>query len=385
MFLNTRIWGFAFLRAWVYVMFVGLGASSLTLTETPLPAAAYQWSTLALCVTLFLGALAYKKMGAALFDARVRWLATILTTLGTLLGFVFTALKGPLWLVALFGGVATGVGSGLLSLGYGEIYRNRPPSEVDVEIPNLPAQFDNYKIAQISDFHVGTYGNDTSYVADVVEQVNALNPDLVVFTGDIVNSKTEELEPHVSPLSRLTAPDGVFSILGNHDYGDYSEWASPQAKQANRDRMIQLQKAMGWQLLNNETSIVYRGSDSIAVIGVENIGDPPFHVYGSLPKAYKNLNDSVTKILLSHNPAHWVDSISGHKDVNIPLTLSGHTHAMQMEILGWSPAEYRYRTWGGLYADENREHQLYVNIGVGTVGIPSRIGATPEIKNKLTD
>ena len=135
MFLNTRIWGFAFLRAWVYVMFVGLGASSLTLTETPLPAAAYQWSTLALCVTLFLGALAYKKMGAALFDARVRWLATILTTLGTLLGFVFTALKGPLWLVALFGGVATGVGSGLLSLGYGEIYRNRPPSEVDVEIP----------------------------------------------------------------------------------------------------------------------------------------------------------------------------------------------------------------------------------------------------------
>ncbi len=251
--------------------------------------------------------------------------------------------------------------------------------EVDVEIPNLPAQFDNYKIVQISDFHVGTYGNDTSYVADVVEQVNALNPDLVVFTGDIVNSKTAELEPHVSPLSRLTAPDGVFSILGNHDYGDYSEWASPQAKQANRDRMIQLQKAMGWQLLNNETSIVHRGSDSIAVIGVENIGDPPFHVYGSLLKAYKNLNDSVTKILLSHNPAHWVDSISGHKDVNIPLTLSGHTHAMQMEILGWSPAEYRYRTWGGLYADENREHQLYVNIGVGTVGIPSRIGATPEI------
>lgn len=135
MFLNTRIWGFAFLRAWVYIMFVGLGASSLALTDTPLPAAVYQWSSLALCATLFVGGLAYKKMGTALYDKRVRWFATILTTIGTLLGFLLTALEAPLWLVALFGGVGTGVGSGLLSLGYGEVYRNRPPAEVDVEIP----------------------------------------------------------------------------------------------------------------------------------------------------------------------------------------------------------------------------------------------------------
>ncbi len=250
---------------------------------------------------------------------------------------------------------------------------------VDIEIPGLPDKFDGYTIAQLSDLHVGTYGNDTSYVAKVVDAVNALHPDAIAFTGDIVNSKTSELLPHVSPLSRLTAPDGVFSILGNHDYGDYSEWPSALAKQDNMNRLYALQKEMGWRLLLNETEFVRRGNDSIAIIGVENIGDPPFRVYGSLRRAYPALSDSTVKILLSHNPAHWVDSISGHGNVNVPLTLSGHTHAMQMELFGYSPAQLRYETWGGLYADDNQKHQLYVNIGVGTVAIPARIGATPEI------
>lgn len=252
-------------------------------------------------------------------------------------------------------------------------------TRIDVEVPNLPAKFDGYTIAQISDFHVGTYGTDTTYVSKVVDAVNKLDADLIVFTGDIVNSKTNELEPHVFPLSRLTAPDGVMSILGNHDYGDYSEWPSQLAKQANMTRMYELQDQMGWRLLRNETEFIRRGSDSIAVVGVENIGDPPFHVYGSLKKAYPALDDSITKILLSHNPAHWVDSIADRKEVNVPLTLSGHTHAMQMEMFGWSPAKYRYKTWGGLYTDEDKTHQLYVNIGIGTVAIPARIGATPEI------
>ena len=135
--------------------------------------------------------------------------------------------------------------------------------------PGLPSEFENYKIAQISDFHVGTYGEDTTYVAKVVERVNTLKPDLIVFTGDIVNSKTSELEPHVSPLSRLSAPDGVLSILGNHDYGDYSEWASPRSKQDNRDRMEILQKDMGWRLLKNETEILHMNNDSMAVIRYE--------------------------------------------------------------------------------------------------------------------
>lgn len=264
-------------------------------------------------------------------------------------------------------------------------------NRVEVEVAGLPDKFDGYTIAQISDLHVGTYGDDTAYVAKVVDTVNGLNADVVVFTGDIVNSKTAELEPFVPTLSRLYAPDGVFSILGNHDYGDYSEWPSALAKQDNMTRLFRLQDEMGWRLLRNESEFLRRGNDSIVLIGVENIGDPPFRVYGSLRKAYPELGDSITKVLLSHNPAHWTDSIAGREDVNVSLTLSGHTHAMQMEMFGWSPAGFRYKTWGGLYSDDNIKHQLYVNIGVGTVAIPARIGATPEItlitlkKKKTTD
>ena len=137
---------------------------------------------------------------------------------------------------------------------------------------------------------------------------------------------------------------------------------------------------MGWRLLLNEHIFLHRGNDSVAVIGVENIGDPPFHSYGSLYKAYPDVSDGNAKILLSHNPAHWVDSVSGNEAVNIDLTLSGHTHAMQIEVCGVSPAVFRYRTWGGLYSSENGfGGKLYVNIGLGTVGIPMRLGATPEI------
>lgn len=252
--------------------------------------------------------------------------------------------------------------------------------EVTVEIPDLPKSFDGYRIVQFSDFHVGTYGNDTTYVAKVVDCINGLDKDLVVFTGDIVNARTSELLPHVSPLSRLTAPDGVLSILGNHDYGDYSAWPDISAKEENIKQMHNLQnEKMRWRLLLNETATIHRGNDSIAIIGVENIGDPPFNIYGSLPKAYTATGDSVVKILLTHNPAHWVDSIADSPRHNIALSLSGHTHAMQMEVAGWSPAVFRYPTWGGLYSDKDGSHKLYVNIGIGTVGFPARIGATPEI------
>lgn len=251
--------------------------------------------------------------------------------------------------------------------------------EVEIEIADLPERFDGYRLAQISDLHVGTFGTDTVFVSDLADKINSLNADLIVFTGDIVNSRTAELIPQAGPLSRISAPDGVLSILGNHDYGDYAVWPDEVAKKANLEELKTLQNEMGWRLLLNENVIVRRGSDSIAVIGVENIGDPPFRVYGSLMAAYPDLSDGVTKILLTHNPAHWTDSIASRPDINIPLSLSGHTHAMQIEILGWSPAKYRYPTWGGLYADDDRRHQLYVNIGAGTVGFPARIGANPEI------
>ncbi|MDE5554585.1 MAG: metallophosphoesterase [Muribaculaceae bacterium] len=250
--------------------------------------------------------------------------------------------------------------------------------EVEIIIPDLPESFDGYTIAQISDMHVGTYGADTSYVAKVVECVNSLDADVITFTGDIVNRKTTELVPFIKPLSRLQARDGVYSILGNHDYGDYYTWPSPEAKQKNMSDLINYQKQMGWHMLNNESDFVYRQGDSIAIVGVENVGDPPFNTYGDLDIAYPALDDEVVKILLSHNPAHWNDDIKDSPDKNIALTLSGHTHAMQISAFGLSPAAWRYPTWGGLYADEDG-HQLYVNIGIGEVGVPARIGATPEI------
>lgn len=282
------------------------------------------------------------------------------------------------WLSAT-GGVAAFILFGAMWWGALVNRFNIDVNEVTVEIEGLPDEFDGYTIAQFSDMHVGTFGSDTTFVAKFVDNINALKPDAIVFTGDIVNSKTSELLPHVGPFSRLKAPGGVYSILGNHDYGDYSEWPSAEAKKANLDLMKELQGKMGWRLLLNETVMLRQGADSVVLIGVENIGDPPFKVYGSLSKAYPTLSDSVAKILLTHNPAHWTDSISDRSDVRVPLSLSGHTHAMQMEVLGWSPAEFRYKTWGGLYSDSDKKHQLYVNIGGGTVGFPARIGATPEI------
>ncbi len=251
--------------------------------------------------------------------------------------------------------------------------------EVDFEFPHLPAAFDGFKIVQISDLHVGTYGDDDRFVRKLVGVINGLHPDAVMFTGDIVNRHSSELIPFVDALSGIEAPYGVFSILGNHDYGDYADWPSEADKAADVAALCAMQESMGWKLLLNQTEFIHSGRDSIAVIGVENIGDPPFRIYGSLHKAYPGVGDSVSKILLSHNPAHWTDSIAGHDDVNIALTLSGHTHAMQIEVAGMSPAALRYATWGGMYGDEAGRHALYVNIGAGTVGMPMRLGATPEI------
>lgn len=250
--------------------------------------------------------------------------------------------------------------------------------EVGVDIEGMPAAFDGYRIVQISDMHVGSLDDDPEFLADAVGRINALRPDLIVFTGDIVNRHSPELIPYTDILTGLRAPDGVYSVMGNHDYGDYFAWQSPAHKQADIDSLQAMQRRMGWRMLNNDHTWLRRGSDSLALIGVENIGDPPFRIYGSLRRAYPDLADRNTKILLSHNPVHWTDSISGRDDVNVALTLSGHTHAMQIELLGISPAAMRYDCWGGLYTD-SLGRDLYVNIGLGVVGLPARIGATPEI------
>lgn len=251
--------------------------------------------------------------------------------------------------------------------------------EVTVEIENLPETFDGFRMAQFSDLHTGTFGKDTTFVAHLVDKLNSIGADAIVFTGDIVNRRSDELEPFVTVLSRLTAPAGTYAILGNHDYGDYLNWKNEDDKEANMQTLYKDYNRTGIDLILNDYRWLRRGNDSIALIGVENIGEPPFHTYGSLYASYPDLDDSNTKVLLSHNPQHWVDSIANNSSINIPLTLSGHTHAMQMEVAGISPASLRYPTWGGMYSDKNGSHQLYVNIGCGTVGIPMRLGATPEI------
>ena len=276
--------------------------------------------------------------------------------------------------------------------GVGVTRRAIQVNEVEVESPKIPRSFNGYTIAQISDIHVGTWGTDTTFVSALVDSVNALHPDLILFTGDIVNRRTEELKPFISVLSRLKAPDGVLSILGNHDYGDYVDWSNPDDRLANNRELAADQERMGWDLLNNTRRFISKGSDSIMVIGVENIGDPPFPTYGDLEKALPASSDSIYhqndtrfKILMTHNPAHWDKEVS--HTTNIDLSLAGHTHAMQMMIkIGgweWSPAKFRYEQWGGMYErlnDRGHKTRLYVNIGAGEVGMPSRIlNAYPEI------
>lgn len=265
-------------------------------------------------------------------------------------------------------------------------------SRVDLSFEKLPDSFDGYRILQFSDAHVGTWGEDVSFIADMVDSINSLNPDLILFTGDIVNRQTSELAPFLEVLSGLRAKDGVYSVLGNHDYGDYVDWKLPSERVVNNELLAQWQRQMGWRLLNNERVFIRSGKgDSIMLIGVENWGDPPFPQYGDLelalsasPDSLHHQNDSNFKILMTHNPEHWNREVSCN--TNIDLSLAGHTHAMQSMIkvgrFKWSPAKYRYEQWGGLYSRPNSKGDttnLYVNIGVGEVGMPARVGAVPEL------
>ncbi len=282
------------------------------------------------------------------------------------------------WRIA---GIAIGAAV-LLTMWWGAIVtpRQLEVNNVTITSANLPAAFDGYRILQVSDLHTGTYGNRTSIVESIVKEINAQHADLVVVTGDIVNRKADEINPFIPTLRQIKAKDGVISILGNHDYGDYYKWSSAADKKANLDRLISIQRdSLGWTLLLNEHIFLRQGGDSIAVIGVENWGEPPFPTYGDLGKAYPDVNDSRFKLLLTHNPKHWESIVS--KQSNIDLTLSGHTHAMQMMLsvagIKLSPSVWKYQHWQGLSNEDGK--MLYVNIGTGEVGIPMRIGATPEI------
>ncbi len=247
--------------------------------------------------------------------------------------------------------------------------------EVNYTHSQIPASFNGYKIVQLSDIHLGSWFDNPKPVQRIVDLVNAQNPDLIVFTGDLVNHKDDEMNPFMEVLSQLKAKDGVFSILGNHDYGPYyKHWKNPEDQQESFLRLQDKQRQMGWQLLNNEHVFLVNGSDSIALIGVENDGEPPFAQYGDLKKAAEH-TEGYFRILLSHNPTHWRREVLPTTD--IPLTLSGHTHGMQFQLGSFSLASQVYPEWGGMYTEGDQS--LYVNIGIGSVGPPFRWGAWPEI------
>lgn len=251
--------------------------------------------------------------------------------------------------------------------------------EVEMEFDRLPEAFDGYRIVQWSDAHLGTYDGHTAIVENQVNTINGLHPDMICFTGDLVSRETVEALPYRDILAKLHAADGVFSVLGNHDYDNYVTWDDEQAKEADRKALCDLQRGIGWHLLNDDYALIKRGDGQIVVIGTENFGDRPGEKRGSLTRAYSGLNDGNFKIQLQHNPYAWRANTLTNS--NIDLMLAGHTHAFQMMLtLGqWrlSPARLRYREWGGAYNEGDR--WLYVNIGTGMVGPPMRIGATPEI------
>ena len=246
--------------------------------------------------------------------------------------------------------------------------------EVEYSSPRLPDGFDGYRIVQLSDIHIGSWQGRQKSIQKLVDMANGQKADLIVFTGDLVNQQSHELDAFAPILSQLHAPDGVYSILGNHDYGTYYRWKSPKEESANLDYLLRQEGAMGWTMLNNDHAIVRHNGDSIALIGVENDGEPPFSQFADLPKAIRG-TDGMFKILLSHNPTHWRREVLPRSDID--LMLAGHTHAMQGIFFGHSLAELMYPEWRGMYTEGGRS--LYVNIGIGYVGLPFRFGAWPEI------
>ncbi len=250
---------------------------------------------------------------------------------------------------------------------------------IRLSLKNLPAKFDGLKLAQLSDIHTGSFYNKKAVMRGVEMLMNE-KADLVVFTGDLVNEQTSEAKLYVPVFEKVKAPMGVYSVLGNHDYGDYRQWASVAAKEQNFKDMLAAHKALGWNLMLDENKAITVEGESIGLIGVQNWGGGRFPKYGSLDKAMERTDDFPVKILLSHDPSHW-DLQVRQEHPEIDLMLAGHTHGMQfgIEIPGfrWSPAQYNYKRWAGLYRESDQ--YLYVNRGYGFIGYPGRVGILPEI------
>ena len=246
--------------------------------------------------------------------------------------------------------------------------------EVTFISANLPEEFDGYRVLQLSDIHSGSWKGNPEALKRAIDICNSQNADLALFTGDLVNSRSDELMEFMNIFSGLKAKDGVYSVLGNHDYGTYVKWNSEADRIANIDSLIARENRMGWKMLNNSHIIVRRGNDSIAVIGVENSGRPPFPDYARLKEASAG-TEGMFQILMSHDPTHWRREVLPESDIE--LTLSGHTHDMQITFFGLSVSSFIYPEHNGMYMEGDRG--LYVNIGLGHVLFPMRLGAWPEI------
>jgi len=250
--------------------------------------------------------------------------------------------------------------------------------KVAIKLPNLPKAFDGIKIAQLSDIHSGSFWNKTA-VKGGVEMILQEKPDAIFFTGDLVNNESSEVKEYMDVFNKLRAPLGVFSITGNHDYGDYKSWASKEAKQQNFKDLITAHKELGFDLLLNENRFLVQGREKLAILGIENWGTR-FSKHGLLDKAYLGTEEAAVKLLLSHDPTHWDAQVRPtYKDIDVMF--AGHTHGAQFGVnigdFTWTPVQHVYKQWGGLYQEENQ--YLYVNRGFGYLGYPGRVGMPPEI------
>lgn len=289
---------------------------------------------------------AFPKVVFILFDAFLPWFFALIPALGVMGWFAFGFIEG---------------------------WKRLELKHITFTSPDLPPYFDGYRLVQITDFHLGSFPPGNDFVQKVVDATNNEEPDMILFTGDLVNNQASEVEPYLDTLGQLHASDGIYSIWGNHDYCEYGNNHSIGALKRNRRMLYGYQDSLGWHQLMNEHHVVSHGMASIAVIGVENPGQPPFTNRSNLKKAMKGLNPDMFKILLSHDPHHWRREVVGKK---IQLTLAGHTHAGQLKIGKWTPARMAFKEWGGAY--RIGEQMLYVSSGIGG-SFPFRLGAWPEL------
>lgn len=289
---------------------------------------------------------AFPKVVFILFDAFLPWFFALIPALGVMGWFAFGFIEG---------------------------WKRLELKHITFTSPDLPPYFDGYRLVQITDFHLGSFPPGNDFVQKVVDATNNEEPDMILFTGDLVNNQAGEVEPYLDTLGQLHASDGIYSIWGNHDYCEYGNNHSIGALKRNRRMLYGYQESLGWHQLMNEHHVVSHGMASIAVIGVENPGQPPFTNRSNLKKAMKGLNPDMFKILLSHDSHHWRREVVGKK---IQLTLAGHTHAGQLKIGKWTPARMAFKEWGGAY--RIGEQMLYVSSGIGG-SFPFRLGAWPEL------